>query len=365
MSVLEVRNFEKAFGAYKAVRNVSFALGEGEILAIVGPSGCGKTTTLRCIAGLERPTGGQIAISGQTIASESVFVPPDKRDIGMVFQSYALWPHKTVFQNIAYGLEIRREGKDKIAEAVTRSLKLVGLVGLDQRYPSELSGGQQQRVALARSVINRPKILLLDEPLSNLDAKLRERMRDDIKALIKTLKISAVHITHDQTEAMGIADRIIVMRDGHIEQEGSARELYRRPASRFVADFIGSVSFLDGRIVERSDAGATIRLAPGVEIVAGGAGVGNIGDPVTLALRPESAELGLQGIEGPNVFSARIVAENFLGSYSEYIVARGEVSFKVHSRADLPVGAEVVVSVDPTLLSFFPGEPAMQVAAAE
>ncbi|HEY4201319.1 MAG TPA: ABC transporter ATP-binding protein [Devosiaceae bacterium] len=363
MPVLDVRNFEKAFGSYKAVRNVSFSLNEGEILAIVGPSGCGKTTTLRCIAGLERPTGGEIALGDQVVASATTFVPPEKRDIGMVFQSYALWPHKTVAQNIAYGLTLRRQSKEEVAEAVRRGLDLVGLSGLEQRYPSELSGGQQQRVALARSVVTRPRILLLDEPLSNLDAKLRERMRDDIKSLIKSLQISAVHITHDQSEAMGIADRIIVMRDGRIEQEGSARELYRRPAGRFVADFIGSVSFLEGEIVGVGSDGTRIRLAPDLEIAARGMGNGAVGDRVTVALRPENAELSSTAPGDANVFAGRIAAENFLGSYSEYLVEHGAVRFKAHSRLDLAVGDAVFVSIDPALVSFYPAE--TERAAAE
>jgi iron(III) transport system ATP-binding protein len=362
MAVLEVRNFRKSFGAYDAVRGVSFALAEGEILAIIGPSGCGKTTTLRCIAGLERPTGGEIVISGQTVASDSVYLPPERRDIGMVFQSYALWPNKTVFQNIAYGLEVRKQSKAEIGKAVQQGLELVGLGGLEKRYPSELSGGQQQRVALARSAVTRPRLLLLDEPLSNLDAKLRERMRDDIKALIKTLKISAVHITHDQSEAMGIADRIIVMRNGDIEQEGSSRDLYRRPASRFVADFIGSVNFLDGIVIGNNAGGTIVRLAEGFDIVARGGVKAGQGDSVTVAFRPEDAELDAAST-GPNGFSARIVAETFLGSYSQYEIEHAGVRFRLHDRADLQAGTDVSVSIDPALVSLFAG-PAEHKAAA-
>ncbi len=364
MAVLEVRNFRKSFGSYDAVRGVSFALAEGEILAIVGPSGCGKTTTLRCIAGLERPTGGDIIISGQTVASDAVYLPPERRDIGMVFQSYALWPNKTVLQNIAYGLEVRKQSKAQIEQAVRQGLELVGLGGLEKRYPSELSGGQQQRVALARSAVTQPKILLLDEPLSNLDAKLRERMRDDIKALIKTLRISAVHITHDQSEAMGIADRIIVMRDGDIEQEGSARDLYRRPASRFVADFIGTVNFLDGTVLGSNADGTIVRVADGFDIVARGGVQAGRGESVTVAFRPEDAELGA-GAGGPNSFAARVVEETFLGSYSQYVIEHAGVRFRLHNRADLQAGADVTVRIDPALVSLFAGPAAEHKAAAE
>ncbi len=354
MSVLQVRNFEKSFGAFKAVHGISFSLAEGEILAIIGPSGCGKTTTLRCIAGLERPTGGEIIVGGRTVASSTVFVPPEKRDIGMVFQSYALWPHKTVFQNIAYGLNIKNMPKDQIAEAVARTLDLVGLRGLEQRYPAELSGGQQQRVALARSVIGEPRIILLDEPLSNLDAKLRERMRDDIRSLIRSLNISAVHITHDQSEAMGIADRIICMHAGYIEQEGSARDIYRKPLTMFAADFFGTVSFLDGEVIAVAPGQASIRVAPQVELTVAVRDPVQPGDKVTVALRPESVTMSTTPTAGANALTGTIASETFLGSYSDYIVATGGLSLRARTNIDLPVGTTVYCTIDPAQLNVFP-----------
>lgn len=249
MAFIEIRNLFKKFGNVIAVNNVDLEILKGEILTLLGPSGCGKTTTLRCIAGLEKPDAGDIVIDGKPMFSQG-FIPPAKREIGMVFQNYAVWPHMRVFDNIAYGLRLQKFPTTTIKEKVTEILASVDLAGLGDRYPGQLSGGQQQRVALARALVRNPKVLLLDEPLSNLDAKLREKMRFEIKSLVRRMHITTVYVTHDQAEAMVISDRIAVMDKGNIVQVGSAEEIYKRPASRFVADFIGTTNFISGEVSE-------------------------------------------------------------------------------------------------------------------
>lgn len=249
MAFIEIRNLFKKFGNVIAVNNVNLEIQKGEILTLLGPSGCGKTTTLRCIAGLEKPDAGDVIIDGQPMFSQG-FIPPAKREIGMVFQNYAVWPHMRVFDNIAYGLKLQKIPASAIKEKVAEILASVDLTGLGDRYPGQLSGGQQQRVALARALIRNPKVLLLDEPLSNLDAKLREKMRFEIKSLVRRMHITTVYVTHDQAEAMVISDRIAIMDKGNIAQVGSPEEIYKRPASRFVADFIGTTNFIAGEVAE-------------------------------------------------------------------------------------------------------------------
>lgn len=249
MAFIEIRNLFKKFNNVIAVNNVDLEINKGEILTLLGPSGCGKTTTLRCIAGLEKPDAGDVIIDGKPMFSQG-FIPPAKREIGMVFQNYAVWPHMRVFDNIAYGLKIQKLPATTIKEKVAEILASVDLVGLGDRYPGQLSGGQQQRVALARALVRNPKVLLLDEPLSNLDAKLREKMRFEIKSLVRRMQITTVYVTHDQAEAMVISDRIAVMDKGKIVQVGSPEEIYKRPASRFVADFIGTTNFIPGEVAE-------------------------------------------------------------------------------------------------------------------
>ncbi len=251
MAFIKIENLLKKFGTMVAVNHIHLEIKKGEMLTLLGPSGCGKTTTLRCIAGLERPDAGDILIDGQPMFSKG-FVPPSQREIGMVFQNYAVWPHLRVFQNIAYGLKLQKLPKQVIKEKVTEALESVGLAGLGKRYPGQLSGGQQQRVALARALVRNPKVLLLDEPLSNLDAKLREKMRFEIKSLVRRMNITSVYVTHDQAEAMVISDRIAVMDSGNIVQVGPPEEIYTKPANRFVADFIGTTNFIPGVIMEIS-----------------------------------------------------------------------------------------------------------------
>ena len=246
MVTVTLKHLVKSFGESTVVRDVSEVIREGEFVTLLGPSGCGKTTILRMIAGFEKPTSGEIWFDDRLICGGKTFVPPEKREIGMVFQSYAVWPHMTVFDNIAYPLTIRKSPKDQIRTRVAEILSLMHLEKYAERLPSQLSGGQQQRVALARALVAEPKLLLLDEPLSNLDAKLRESMRFEIKRIQKKLGITVIYVTHDQTEAMAMSDRILVLNRGGLQQSGSPEEIYNHPVNPFVADFLGKVDFFRG-----------------------------------------------------------------------------------------------------------------------
>ncbi len=240
----------KRFGRVVAVDDISMDIPDGKFTTLLGPSGCGKTTTLRLIGGFEKPDKGQVKIGESVVVSaeEKVFIPPERRGIGMVFQSYAIWPHMKVFDNVAYPLRERKTSVNEIKERVSDTLELVKLEGLEERYPSELSGGQQQRVALARALVYKPQVLLLDEPLSNLDAKLRERMRIELRSLQTKLGITTIYVTHDQSEALSMSDKVAVMNAGKILETGSPRQIYEHPSHRFTADFIGATNFLTGRI---------------------------------------------------------------------------------------------------------------------
>jgi iron(III) transport system ATP-binding protein len=257
---IEVRNLTAAFDGKVVVKDVSFTVASGEHLSLLGPSGCGKSTTLRCIAGLETPIGGEIVIDGIPVFSSEkrVNVPTEKRKLSMVFQSYAIWPHMTVFENVAYGLRVQHVKESEVQQRVAETLKMVGMEEYIQRPATDLSGGQQQRVALARSYASRPKAILLDEPLSNLDARLRVHMREEIKELQHEFGLSTIYVTHDQEEAMAISDRIIVMKDGQIEQIGKPLEIYDTPRTRFVADFIGAANILAGTRQGSAASGAPI-----------------------------------------------------------------------------------------------------------
>lgn len=321
---LTLENITKVFtsrgnvGEVVAVQDVNLVIQEGELVTLLGPSGCGKTTTLRMIAGFEFPTSGRIVLDGVEINS----LPPHKRDMSMVFQSYALFPHLTVFENVAYGLNVQRLSKKTIAERVGRVLDLVHLQGYGDRAPGQLSGGQQQRVALARALVMEPKVLLMDEPLSNLDAKLREEMRTEIRRIQKELNITSVYVTHDQIEAMTLSDRIVVMNEGIIEQIGSPMEIYRFPNSRFVANFIGRANFLDGVVLAQHNSTLTVRsLGDSITL-------SNIkrefqeGEPVTLIVRPEMIKIKKTG----GLFQGIIRQAVYLGDMIEYAVDVGGVS---------------------------------------
>ena len=260
--MVKVSHLTKCFGGVRAVDDLSLEVREGEIFTLLGPSGCGKTTTLRSIAGLESPDQGAILIGDRTVVSveDGLFVPSHKRNIGMVFQSYAIWPHMSVSENVSYPLKVRHTASNRIREQVTRTLNLVGLEGFENRPATQLSGGQQQRVALARALVHEPSLLLLDEPFSNLDAKLREQMRIQLKVLLKKLTITVVFVTHDQVEALSLSDRIAVMQGGHVEQLGSPREIYENPATSFVRDFLGRTVLLEGKVATAEGGHVSIQL---------------------------------------------------------------------------------------------------------
>ncbi|WP_216640732.1 ABC transporter ATP-binding protein, partial [Effusibacillus lacus] len=282
----------------KAAQNITFEVPQGKLFTLLGPSGCGKTTTLRSIAGLEKPSSGEITLGERVIYSSQkrAFVPPNRRDIGMVFQSYAIWPHMNVFQNAAFPLQVgkKKYSKAQIEDKVMRALNVVQLDGLEAREATKLSGGQQQRLALARALVMEPQLLLLDEPLSNLDAKLRERMRFELKRLQRELGITTVYVTHDQSEALALSNQIAVMNAGHIVQIGTPREIYEHPNSKFVADFIGSTNFVNGTVIEKQNQPGRYKLnTEAGEIVAYSAEPLAKGETVLLSIRPENIHVSL------------------------------------------------------------------------
>jgi iron(III) transport system ATP-binding protein len=343
--MLVVESLRKTFttdrGGVKAVQGVSFTVEDGRFYTLLGPSGCGKTTTLRCIAGLERPEAGSIRIGERVVSGNGHFVPPHSRDIGMVFQSYAIWPHMTVFENAAFPLEAMkpRPSKAEIKRLVEEALALVGLEGLEQRPAPQLSGGQQQRLALARALVRKPRLLLLDEPLSNLDAKLRERMRIELRELQRRLGITTVYVTHDQGEALFLSHRVAVMQDGQIVQEGSPREIYREPASGFAADFVGSATFLAGEVTEGGirALGGLVRCAIPKELPSGEKGL--------LVLRPENVVVHATPERRPNEFQGKLEIAAFLGDHLDCIVSIGEtlVRARAHPSVQLRRGQDVWV----------------------
>ena len=301
-----------------AVDGVSFAVPSGEIVVLLGPSGCGKTTTLRCVAGLEHPTTGTIRIAGRVVSSPAhgILLPPRLRDIGMVFQSYAVWPHMTVRQNVIYPLKHRKIGSADANRKVDEVLALVGLSEYADRPVVALSGGQMQRVALARSIVYRPQLLLLDEPLSNLDAKLRVRLRDDLRRILKQTGMTALYVTHDQAEAVVLGDRIGVMRDGKLLQMGTPDEIYNRPTDLFVANFTGATNELTGIVIERSGKFGMIDIGAGQRVEAMLLHDSGPGEKVRIALRPENIAIGKHN--GNDAFRARIIDRRYQGTQTVY-----------------------------------------------
>ncbi|HUY61804.1 MAG TPA: ABC transporter ATP-binding protein [Candidatus Dormibacteraeota bacterium] len=350
MTPLRLAELQKTYGSTPAVRGVSLDVQGGEVLGLLGPSGCGKTTVLKCMAGLEQPTGGEIWIGDRLVASARESVPPERRNIGMVFQSYALWPHKTVFANIAYPLEVRGRPREEVRRRVGEALEVVGLTGLDARYPSQLSGRQQQRVAIARSIVYEPQVLLFDEPLSNLDANTRLRVRGDLKRLLKRLGITAVYVTHDQTEAMAICDRIALMHGGSLIQVGPPDELYARPKSLFVAELIGSGNILAGEV------------AAAGEIQAGGLRIACTAMPATagsvdVVLRREALQLLREPIAGGNCWPAQVAQRVSFGFYQECAVSAGGTEITVHTAdADWEAGQQGYLTIRPDDVIAFPRE---------
>jgi iron(III) transport system ATP-binding protein len=350
---IEVRDLVVRYGAVLAVRGVTFSVGAGEHLTLLGPSGCGKTTTLRAIAGLERPASGEIRIGGSPVfaSSPSVNVPAERRGLSMVFQSYAIWPHMSVFDNVAYGLRVRKRPEAEVRTRVREALDLVQLGDLGARSASKLSGGQQQRVALARAFVFSPSVLLFDEPLSNLDAKLRAEMRVELKELQRRLDITSVYVTHDLEEALAISDRIIVMRDGVIEQVGTPAEIYDRPRNTFVADFVGSANLIRGRRrpdLERDD--LVVIETPGGAIVHGIALDRRSGAEALMAIRTVRLHLErARPATAVNAWPARIRQRVFQGDFTQYHVDWDGRILIVRSAAPDPLaeGDEVFVSADP------------------
>ena len=353
MAYIDIQNLYKRFKKVVAVNRICLGVTKGEMLTLLGPSGCGKTTTLRCIAGLEKPEEGDIVIDGKSMLSEE-FVQPSKRGIGMVFQNYAVWPHMKVFNNVAYGLKLQKIVKKELQKRTRDVLELVGLGGLEERYPSQLSGGQQQRVALARALVRNPKVLLLDEPLSNLDAKLREELRFEIKSLVRRMGITAVYVTHDQAEAMVISDRIAVMDAGNVVQIGTPLDIYHTPVNKFVADFIGTMNFISGEIVRviRDEDAAYVRSAFNEPIrctVPDGMDVPP-GKTVYASIRPEDAELFTAVPQAKeNVFKCIIVHKAYLGNFLYFFVKVKDTMIRVQVQHHLPYeeGQELFLFLDP------------------
>jgi len=334
----------KRFGATVAVDDVTLTVEPGELVTLLGPSGCGKTTTLRIVAGLETPTHGRVHIGADDVTD----LPPHARDVSMVFQSYALFPHLTVFENVAYGLRILRRPEAELRRAVEEALSLTGLEGLERRAPAALSGGQQQRVAVARALALRPQVLLFDEPLSNLDAKLRKRMRGEIRALQQRLGITALYVTHDQTEALAISDRIAVMEAGRVRQLGAPIEVYTRPATRFVADFIGEANFLPAEVVGHDGRTVRLRVGPASITVAE---VDRATGPVTLVVRPEAIRVQTRDPGSAGALPGEIERAAYLGMAAEYLVATPvgpvAVSDPLMAEGLLPPGTKVWLALGP------------------
>ncbi|HEV8353537.1 MAG TPA: ABC transporter ATP-binding protein [bacterium] len=336
MAEVIVDSLTKRFGDVAAVDRVSLTAASGEMLSLLGPSGCGKTTTLLCIAGLERPDSGRILAAGEVLtdAGAGVFLTPEARNLGMVFQSYALWPHMTVFNNVAYGLRTRGVREPDIHRRVDDVLKLVQLEGLGVRYPHQLSGGQQQRVALARALVYEPRILLLDEPLSNLDAKLRDQARIWLRELQQRLKITAIYVTHDQVEALSLSDRIAVMSGGRIAQLGTPREIYERPADAFVADFIGQATFLHGSVLSQEGDRVRVKLDNGAQLTAISPQTWTVGAPVLLAIRPERVEVA--DTQPENILSGRVRSHMYLGARHHYVIDADGLEVRLEVTQELP-----------------------------
>ena len=338
---VSIRNVTKGFGRTPVLRGVSLDVADGELFFLLGPSGCGKTTLLRLIAGFHTADAGEVWLGGRRVDD----VPPHGGNAGMVFQNYALWPHLSVEDNVAYGLDVRRIPAPERRDRVREALSMVRMEAYAGRSPNQLSGGQQQRVALARALVVRPDVLLLDEPLSNLDARLRLEMREEIRRLHATLRITTVYVTHDQKESLALADRMAVLREGVIEQVGPPREVYRQPRSRFVADFIGECNWLEGEVVGVREGWTTARTVLG-DITVAGAGLA-IGAAAWVGFRPESIQAG-RGCR--NTFDAILVRANYLGEVEEHVLECAGVSvrrFVPNPRVAPEAGHPAAYHVDP------------------
>jgi iron(III) transport system ATP-binding protein len=359
MAGISIKNLTKTYGDSEmaAINDLSLEIGDNQFVTLLGPSGCGKTTTLRLIAGYMAPDHGSIHVDRTLLSSKDGVVPPENRGMGMVFQNYAVWPHKSVFENVVFGLRVRKVPAAAARERVARALALVNLTGYEQRLPNELSGGQQQRVALARSLVVEPDILLLDEPLSNLDAKLRERMRGELKQLQRRTGITFIYVTHDQAEALALSDQIAVIHEGRLQQYGSPYQVYARPANRVVADFMGNVNLLPARILSATNGTAQLLVAGTLAIEAPLPAGLSAGDDVDVAVRPENVLLTPAAAANGSGARAQVADQTFLGSISEYYVSLGNdqmLRVQTHPKQEFAVGETVHVAVDTGQISIFP-----------
>jgi len=347
---ISIRGVVKRFGAVTAVDRADLAVRDGELFTLLGPSGCGKTTLLRLLAGFYQPDAGEIRFGHRVVSG----LPPYERNIGMVFQNYALWPHMTVAGNVAYGLKLKKLGAAEVAARLAEGLRKVNLTGFESRYPGQLSGGQQQRVALARALVLNPDILLLDEPLSNLDAKIRVQVRAEIRKLQRELGITTIYVTHDQDEALSLSDRVAVMRDGRVLQVGAPKELYERPRTRFVADFVGTNNLVPGRVSGRTGSDLMVDTAVGTLRAVSS---GPVGERCVLAIRPENVAIdaGAPGdggnvVAAGNVVHGRVSFVAYLGNALRYDVETGPGQILKADIRDpwhhepLSIGREVAVS---------------------
>jgi iron(III) transport system ATP-binding protein len=357
--MISIRGLQKSFRAYQgrveALKKIDLDVREGEFCVLLGPSGCGKTTTLRCVAGLERPDGGEIEIGGALVnaPARGIFQPAEKRELGMVFQSYAIWPHMNVFQNVAFPLTEgrKRYTKTDVAEKVRHALKRVQLDGLEDRPATDLSGGQQQRVAMARAMVTEPKILLMDEPLSNLDARLREQMRVELKKITKSIGVTTLYVTHDQAEALSLGDKVCVMNHGEILQTAEPLEVYVRPANLFVAQFVGEMNFINGSLTGPG----RVECAVGNVQVAVPNGI-TVGSSVTLAIRPEHVVLSPAGQADAGAARGKIISKNYLGDAALLEVEVNGVTVLVKLAGDcaLAVGEQAAVELPAHRWHVFP-----------
>ncbi len=332
-----------------ALSNIDLTIPANQIFTLLGPSGCGKTTLLRCIVGLEIPDSGEITIGGKVVWSKNreIFIPPEKRGLSMVFQTYAIWPHMNVFNNVAYPLQLRNQSKEEVKRKVERTLRFVQLEGLENRPATQLSGGQQQRVALARALAPEPKVILFDEPLSNLDAKLREETRKELRRFLTSLKITAIYVTHDRIEALSLSDTIAVMREGQICEMGSPKEIYFDSKQRFVADFVGRTNLIEGTVTKTENNTIFSDTAIG-RVACHTQSPPGVGSVITLSVRPESTRV-TKSITGQNTLVGKVESLLFIGDAYEGVIKIGETSLitRIETDVDIKEGDEVGIQIDP------------------
>ncbi len=366
MSELEIHDLRISYGNADVVKGVSLSVKPGEFVTLLGPSGCGKTTTLSAIAGLTKPTSGTISLGGTTFFDHRTrtFLEPEKRGVGLVFQTYALWPHMTVRENLAYPLKLRRIDKVSRDKRIDETLHLVEMDDYIDRYPSELSGGQQQRVALARTLVYRPSLMLLDEPLSNLDAKLRERARSWLRRLQTSLGLTTIYVTHDQTEALAMSDRIAVMDKGRIVQLDGPAKIYGSPANPFVANFVGSTNFCEGKVVSTQGSSAQIILPMGSALTAHNSIDVRPGEPILVAIRPEAIRIVAENRTAANVLTLPVEEAVYLGTHYEIVLSLGDTQFRVKSD-ERPMSNSLSIELPVSACRLFPagleqGRPMLQ-----